>query len=200
MVGILPKVMCHRLNIDPDVRGVQQKHRKLDPVRKSKVSIWNHNWMGRDGVECNGYHQSDVQREHFYGGSYDGVGGWEFTLKRAYWDLNAARFSVRDDTFCHIWKAKIHDRNEIFHNSVPLVLSVFRDAVENSFQEHCTLLGFGNVNSENYGGTEVVRWGLPRPGRVKCFVDYASSIDDGAVAAVIFDEAGFAKCFGAVKV
>ncbi|KAF4388037.1 hypothetical protein F8388_014720 [Cannabis sativa] len=79
--------------------------------------------MGRDGVECNGYHQSDVQREHFYGGSYDGSNDslcWksaptrEFTLKRAYWDLNAARFSVRDDTFCHIWKAKIHDRFKLF--------------------------------------------------------------------------------------
>uniref|UniRef100_A0A803QSU0 Reverse transcriptase domain-containing protein n=1 Tax=Cannabis sativa TaxID=3483 RepID=A0A803QSU0_CANSA len=33
MVGISPQVMCHRLNIDPEVRGVQQKRHNMDHAR-----------------------------------------------------------------------------------------------------------------------------------------------------------------------
>uniref|UniRef100_A0A803NQH9 RNase H type-1 domain-containing protein n=1 Tax=Cannabis sativa TaxID=3483 RepID=A0A803NQH9_CANSA len=79
-------------------------------------------------------------------------------------------------------------------------MAMQRDAVNKCFQEHYPLLRLGNVNSEKSRGTEVVRWGLPRPGRVKCFVDYASANDDSAVMVVIFDEDGLIKCFRAVKV
>uniref|UniRef100_A0A803P036 RNase H type-1 domain-containing protein n=1 Tax=Cannabis sativa TaxID=3483 RepID=A0A803P036_CANSA len=45
-----------------------------------------------------------------------------------------------------------------------------------------------------------IRWGLPRPGRIKGFVDFAKSDEDGAVAAVFFDPSGSVMAFGAKKV
>ncbi|XP_060965431.1 uncharacterized protein LOC133034373 [Cannabis sativa] len=37
MVGILSEVMCHWLNIDPEVRGVRKKHCKMDPARYQEL-------------------------------------------------------------------------------------------------------------------------------------------------------------------
>ncbi|KAF4357572.1 hypothetical protein G4B88_026951 [Cannabis sativa] len=91
-------------------------------------------------------------------------------------------------------------RNDMFHNETPLGLEALRSAVDKCFNEHMATLRPDTENSEQGAGIGVIRWGLPRPGRVKCFVDYASNSDGGAVAAVLFNHDGFVKCFGAKKV
>uniref|UniRef100_A0A803NUS3 Reverse transcriptase domain-containing protein n=1 Tax=Cannabis sativa TaxID=3483 RepID=A0A803NUS3_CANSA len=49
------------------------------------------------------------------------------------------------------------------------------------------ILFFMNVESiEAGGGIEVVRWGLLRPGRMKCFVDFAYAEDQGELEALSF--------------
>uniref|UniRef100_A0A803PH01 RNase H type-1 domain-containing protein n=1 Tax=Cannabis sativa TaxID=3483 RepID=A0A803PH01_CANSA len=95
-----------------------------------------------------------------------------------------------------LWSVK----NDMFHNKTPLVLDGLRAVVEKCYQEHSSLLVPGFVSDGQSGGIEVVRWGLPRPDRVKCFVDYASAKEGGAVVAVFFDNDGFAKCFRAKNV
>ncbi|XP_060974305.1 uncharacterized protein LOC133039423 [Cannabis sativa] len=91
-------------------------------------------------------------------------------------------------------------RNDMFHNKTPLGLEALRSAVDKCFNEHMATLRPDTENSEQGAGIGVIRWGLPRPGRVKCFVNYASNSDRGAVAAVLFNHDGFVKCFGAKKV
>uniref|UniRef100_A0A803NUT3 RNase H type-1 domain-containing protein n=1 Tax=Cannabis sativa TaxID=3483 RepID=A0A803NUT3_CANSA len=72
--------------------------------------------------------------------------------------------------------------------------------IERGFKEHSSLLVQNVESIEAGGGIEVVRWGLLRPGRMKCFVDFAYAEDQGDVAAVIFDAEGVVKWFGAKKV
>ncbi|KAF4357904.1 hypothetical protein G4B88_027788 [Cannabis sativa] len=49
-------------------------------------------------------------------------------------------------------------------------------------------------------GPAAIQWGLPRPGRMKCYVDFASDNEVGVVAGVIYDWEGSVKSFGAKKV
>ncbi|KAF4357541.1 hypothetical protein G4B88_026920 [Cannabis sativa] len=57
----------------------------------------------------------------------------------------------------------------------------------------------GGIDDPQQGGICVTRWGLPRPARMKCFVDYASASDGGAVAAAIFDISGTIFAIAAAK-
>ncbi|KAF4382798.1 hypothetical protein G4B88_021581 [Cannabis sativa] len=49
-------------------------------------------------------------------------------------------------------------------------------------------------------GIYATRWGLPRPVRMKCFVDFASASDGGVVAAAIYDISGTIFDIAAAKV
>ncbi|KAF4365374.1 hypothetical protein F8388_012526 [Cannabis sativa] len=81
-------------------------------------------------------------------------------------------------------------RNDIFHNKGVLSLAEVRKAIDLSFAEHKPLLNVGWDIESNQRGICAVRWGLPRPARMRCYVDFASARDDGAVAAVSYDVAG----------
>ncbi|KAF4378674.1 hypothetical protein F8388_006125 [Cannabis sativa] len=93
-------------------------------------------------------------------------------------------------------------RNDIFHNNGVLCLAEARKAIDRSFAEHKPLLEVAGDSESNERGSSAVRWGSPRPARMRCFVDFASAGDDGAVAAVFYDGAGeiFAAAASKVRV
>ncbi|KAF4386765.1 hypothetical protein F8388_006720 [Cannabis sativa] len=91
-------------------------------------------------------------------------------------------------------------RNEMYHQGTPLDLSKLQKQVKDGFIEHRSLLQSNSGSSQDLGSVEKVRWGLPRPGRIKGYVDFAKSNEEGAVAAVFFDPSGSVLAFGAKKV
>ncbi|KAF4387786.1 hypothetical protein G4B88_004113 [Cannabis sativa] len=72
--------------------------------------------------------------------------------------------------------------------------------MRNDMYHHGTPLDLTKLQKQELGSVEKVRWGLPRPGRIKGFVDFAKSDEDGAVAAVFFDPSDSVMAFGAKKV
>uniref|UniRef100_A0A803Q9L6 RNase H type-1 domain-containing protein n=1 Tax=Cannabis sativa TaxID=3483 RepID=A0A803Q9L6_CANSA len=153
-----------------------------------------------------------------------------FSIKRAYWDLNrnigitnfflvsgrdtvnwlldppfAEDMSITEKEKFTLFGAIVYYklwgiRNKIYRNKSLLSYEGIQSMVMRCFRDHCSILDQVGVHNETIGGPEAVRWGLLRPGRMKCFVDYASANDVGAVAGVIFDREGSVKCFGAKKV
>ncbi|KAF4357350.1 hypothetical protein G4B88_002178 [Cannabis sativa] len=91
-------------------------------------------------------------------------------------------------------------RNEMYHHGTPLDLSKLQKQVKDGFIEHRSLLQSIFGSSQDLGSVEKVRWGLPRLGRIKGYVDFAKSDEEGAVAAVFFDPSGSVLAFGAKKV
>uniref|UniRef100_A0A803Q9I9 Uncharacterized protein n=1 Tax=Cannabis sativa TaxID=3483 RepID=A0A803Q9I9_CANSA len=90
--------------------------------------------------------------------------------------------------------------NEIFHRGMLMDVDMVRKRVEDYFLEHNRLLVEEKGNGEGLRGVAEVRWVLPRPGRVRGFVDFALADGVGAVAAVFFDNLSSVKAFGAKKV
>ncbi|KAF4385150.1 hypothetical protein F8388_014283 [Cannabis sativa] len=152
-----------------------------------------------------------------------------FSLKVAYCDLNKDRFETKDDVCsqrwffgfsnlrfgisCPMWKRLVfflygailyHKlwlcHNEIFHRGMLMDVDMVRKRVEDCFLEHNRLLVEEKGNGEGLRGVAEVRWVLPRPGRVRGFVDFALADGVGAVAAVFFDNLSSVKAFGAKKV
>ncbi|KAF4371255.1 hypothetical protein F8388_020982 [Cannabis sativa] len=80
-----------------------------------------------------------------------------------------------------------------------LVLDEIKKSIEKGFREFKQLRLQGGIDDPQQGGICVTRWGLPRPARMKCFVDYASASDGGAVAAAIFDISGTIFAIAAAK-
>ncbi|KAF4352342.1 hypothetical protein G4B88_000945 [Cannabis sativa] len=76
-------------------------------------------------------------------------------------------------------------RNDAFHNGVPVDLSSLKKNIDQS--EVCR-------------GVMEIRWGLPRPGRVRGYVDFASAREFGAGAVVFFDSSGGILACGAKKI
>ncbi|KAM6583868.1 hypothetical protein CsatB_010870 [Cannabis sativa] len=91
-------------------------------------------------------------------------------------------------------------RNVIFHNNTPIAFEEIQNSIARCVEEHRVLLNQYVGAHEADGGIKETRWGLPRPGRMKCFVDFASDGIQGAVAAVIFDDEGSVRSFGAKKI
>ncbi|KAF4349572.1 hypothetical protein G4B88_017071 [Cannabis sativa] len=89
---------------------------------------------------------------------------------------------------------------EIFHRGMLMDVDMVRKRVEDCFLEHNRLLVEEKGNGEGLRGVAEVRWVLPRPGRVRGFVDFALADGVGAVAAVFFDNLSSVKAFGAKKV
>uniref|UniRef100_A0A803QK94 Reverse transcriptase zinc-binding domain-containing protein n=1 Tax=Cannabis sativa TaxID=3483 RepID=A0A803QK94_CANSA len=91
-------------------------------------------------------------------------------------------------------------RNEIFHRGVPMDMDLVHKRVEEYFLEHNRLLAQEQVVNEGRRGVAEVRWGLPRPGRVRGFVDFAMAVGVGVVALVFFDNSGSVMTCGVKKV
>ncbi|KAF4388115.1 hypothetical protein F8388_014798 [Cannabis sativa] len=90
-------------------------------------------------------------------------------------------------------------RNNIFHNKGILVLDEVKKSIEKGFREFKQLRLQGGIEDPQQGGICATRWGLPRPARMKCFVDFASASDGGAVAAAIYDISGTIFAIAAAK-
>ncbi|KAM6578849.1 hypothetical protein CsatB_030686 [Cannabis sativa] len=91
-------------------------------------------------------------------------------------------------------------RNDAFHNGVPVDIKLLQKSIESCFAEHDRVQIEKGVTPELCHGVTEIRWGLPRPGRVRGFVDFASDREVGAVAVVLFDVSGSVLAFGAKKV
>ncbi|KAF4397742.1 hypothetical protein G4B88_027611 [Cannabis sativa] len=72
--------------------------------------------------------------------------------------------------------------------------------IETCFSEHEKVRTVENERPDSGLGVVDYRWGLPRPGRVRGFVDFASDREMGAMAVVLFDASGSVMAFGAKKV
>ncbi|KAF4386281.1 hypothetical protein G4B88_003498 [Cannabis sativa] len=85
--------------------------------------------------------------------------------------MDSARFFLYGAVLYHkFWLA----RNDAFHNGVPVDLSSLKKNID--------------------------QWGLPRPGRVRGYVDFASAREFGAGAVVFFDSSGGILACGAKKI
>ncbi|KAF4361619.1 hypothetical protein F8388_007635 [Cannabis sativa] len=87
---------------------------------------------------------------------------------------------------------------KLWRTSMPY--EMIQKMVMRSYREHINIMTLDIVQEGTNRGPAAIHWGLPRPGRMKCFVDYASDNDTGAVAGVIYDWEGSVKRFGAKKV
>ncbi|KAF4391995.1 hypothetical protein F8388_004324 [Cannabis sativa] len=112
-------------------------------------------------------------------------------------NVEASSFFLYDAILYHkLWLC----HNEIFHRGTLMDVDMVRKRVEDCFLEHNRLLVEEKGNGEGLRGVAEVRWVLPRPGRVRGFVDFALADGVGAVAAVFFDNLSSVKVFGAKKV
>ncbi|KAF4360696.1 hypothetical protein G4B88_010691 [Cannabis sativa] len=91
-------------------------------------------------------------------------------------------------------------RNDAFHNGVPVDIKMLQKSIESCLAEHDRVRIENGVRPELCHGVAEIRWGLPRPGRVRGFVDFASDREVGAVAVVLFDVSGSVLACGAKKV
>ncbi|KAF4358064.1 hypothetical protein G4B88_021813 [Cannabis sativa] len=126
----------------------------------------------------------------------------KFSLKVAYWDLNKERVAEKDEMCSLIWKSKLHERLKLFLWKLCCDVLPFGSRLQSIFgktPDPCMLCG-QSEGDDDLGSVEKVRWGLPRLGRIKGYVDFAKSDEEGAVAAVFFDPSGSVLAFGAKKV
>ncbi|KAF4400028.1 hypothetical protein G4B88_021242 [Cannabis sativa] len=91
-------------------------------------------------------------------------------------------------------------RNENYHNKTSMPYEMIQNMVMRSYREYINIMSQDIVQEGINRGPAAIHWGLPRPGRMKCFVDYASDKNAGAVAGVIYNWEGSVKRFGAKKV
>ncbi|KAF4360295.1 hypothetical protein F8388_020586 [Cannabis sativa] len=91
-------------------------------------------------------------------------------------------------------------RNENYHNKTSMPYEMIQSMVMRSYREHINIMTRATVQEGINRGPAAIHWDLPRLGRMKCFVDFASDNDAGAVAGVIYDWEGSVKGFGAKKV
>ncbi|KAF4346148.1 hypothetical protein G4B88_021466 [Cannabis sativa] len=78
-------------------------------------------------------------------------------------------------------------RNDAFHNGVPVDFKMLQKSIEKCFSEHDRIRNKESERPDSCRGVVELRWGLPRPGRVQGFVDFASDREVGAVAVVLYD-------------
>ncbi|XP_030510070.2 uncharacterized protein LOC115724847 [Cannabis sativa] len=91
-------------------------------------------------------------------------------------------------------------RNDAFHNGVPVDFKMVQKSIEKCFSEHDRIRNKESERPDSCRGVVELRWGLPRPGRVQGFVDFASDREVGAVAVVLYDASGSILAYGAKKV
>ncbi|KAF4346628.1 hypothetical protein F8388_021582 [Cannabis sativa] len=91
-------------------------------------------------------------------------------------------------------------RNENYHNKSSMSYDMIQSMVMRSYREHSNIMFRATAQEGINRGPAAIQWGLPRPGRMKCYVDFASDNEVGVVAGVIYDWEGSVKSFGAKKV
>uniref|UniRef100_A0A803Q0M3 Reverse transcriptase domain-containing protein n=1 Tax=Cannabis sativa TaxID=3483 RepID=A0A803Q0M3_CANSA len=91
-------------------------------------------------------------------------------------------------------------RNDAYHNGIPVEFKLLQKNIETCFFEHEKIRTVEIERPDLGLGLVDYRWGLPRPGRVRGFVDFASNREMGAVAVVLFDASGSVMAAGAKKV
>ncbi|XP_030478240.1 uncharacterized protein LOC115695305 [Cannabis sativa] len=87
-----------------------------------------------------------------------------------------------------------------YHNGIPVEFKLLQKNIETCFSEHEKVRTVENERPDSGLGVVDYIWGLPRPGRVQGFVDFASDREMGAMAVVLFDASGSVMAFGAKKV